>query len=129
MRISDWSSDVCSSDLSIVDLTTGEPDFETPGHICDAALAAMRAGQTRYTTVDGTLELKQAIARKFRRENGLEYAPQEISVGAGAKQVLFNALMATIDPGDEVLIPVPCWVSYMEMVNFAGGKQIGRAHV
>ncbi|MGE3477842.1 MAG: pyridoxal phosphate-dependent aminotransferase [Rhodospirillaceae bacterium] len=109
---------------SIVDLTAGEPDFETPAHVCDAAVAAMRAGQTRYTTVGGTIELRQAIARKFKRDNGLEYAPAEIFVGAGAKQVLFNALVATVEPGDEVIVLAPCWVAYPEMVRFTGGKPI-----
>ena len=109
---------------SIVDLTAGEPDFATPAHICDAAIAAMRGGQTRYTAVGGTLELRQAIARKFKRDNGLEYTPAEIFVGAGAKQVLFNALAATVDAGDEVAILAPCWVAYPEMVYFTGGKPI-----
>ena len=109
---------------NIVDLTTGEPDFATPAHVCEAAIAAMRAGQTRYTTVGGTLELRQAIARKFMRDNSLDYSPAEIFVGAGAKQALFNALVATVESGDEVIVLAPCWVAYPEMVLFAGGKPI-----
>ncbi len=109
---------------SIVDLTAGEPDFATPAHVCDAAIAAMHAGQTRYTAVGGTLELRQAIARKFKRDNGLEYAAAEIFVGTGAKQVLFNALAATVDAGDEVVILAPCWVAYPEMVKFTGGEPV-----
>lgn len=109
---------------SIVDLTTGEPDFPTPVHVCEAAIAAMRAGKTRYTAVGGTLELRQAVSRKFERDNGLDYPPAEIFVGAGAKQVLFNALAATVDAGDEVVILGPCWVAYPEMVRFAGGTPI-----
>ena len=109
---------------SIVDLTTGEPDFATPAHVCEAAAAAMRAGKTRYTAVGGTLELRQAVSRKFKRDNGLDYAPAEIFVGAGAKQVLFDALAATLDAGDEVVILAPCWVAYPEMVNFTGGKPV-----
>lgn len=116
--------ELSASGRSIVDLTTGEPDFATPAHICEAAIAAMQAGQTRYTTVDGTLQLKQAITQKFLRDNELEYTPQEISVAAGAKQIIFNALLATLNPGDEVVIPLPCWVSYVEMVTFAGGKAV-----
>lgn len=89
----------------ILSLTAGEPDFETPGHIKEAATRAMAAGQTRYTDVGGTPALKEAIAAKFRNENGLDYAPGEIIVGTGAKQVIFNALMCTVAAGDEVIVP------------------------
>ena len=92
---------------SIIELAQGEPDFNTPDHMIEAAYRAMRAGQTHYTPVDGTPELKAAIVAKFRRENGLECKPGEHLRGAGGKQVLFNALMATLDAGDEVLIPAP----------------------
>ena len=105
----------------IIELAQGEPDFNTPDHVIEAAYRAMRAGQTHYTPVDGTPELKAAIAAKFRRENGLEFKPENISAGAGGKQILYNALMATLDPGDEVLIPAPSWVAYADITHFAEG--------
>ncbi|MEM9602624.1 MAG: pyridoxal phosphate-dependent aminotransferase [Pseudomonadota bacterium] len=101
----------------IIALGAGEPDFNTPQHIQDAALAAMQAGHTRYTTADGIAELKAAICSKFERENGLSYAPENISVGTGGKQVLFNALVATLNPGDEVIVPSPYWVSYPDIAR------------
>jgi aspartate aminotransferase len=108
----------------IIALGAGEPDFDTPDHVKEAAIAAIRAGQTKYTNVDGTPELKAAIARKFQRENSLAYRPEEIIVGTGGKQVLYNALMATLDPGDEVVIPAPYWVSYPDMTLLAGGEPV-----
>jgi aspartate aminotransferase len=108
----------------VIVLGAGEPDFDTPDHVKAAAEAAIRAGQTKYTTLDGTVELKQAIADKFRRENGLDYALDEITAGAGAKQVIHNAFMATLDPGDEVILAVPCWTSYIDMVLIAEGKPV-----
>lgn len=108
----------------ILTLTMGEPDFDTPDHVKQAAIAAMDAGQTKYTAVDGTKELKLAVQAKFRRENGLEYALDEILVSTGAKQVIFNAIMATIQTGDEVIIPTPAWVSYPDMVKLAGGTPV-----
>jgi aspartate aminotransferase len=108
----------------IIGLGAGEPDFDTPDHIKDAAIEAIRKGDTKYTAVDGTPALKQAICAKFQRENGLAYKPEQITVGTGGKQVLYNALMATIDPGDEVLIPAPYWVSYPDMVLLAGGVPV-----
>jgi aspartate aminotransferase len=110
--------------VSIVELAQGEPDFNTPDHVIEAAHRAMRAGQTHYTPVDGTPELKAAIVAKFRRENGLECKPENISAGAGGKQVLYNALMATLDPGDEVLIPAPSWVAYADITHFAEGVPV-----
>lgn len=109
---------------NVISLTTGEPDFDTPTHIQDAAIAAMRAGQTRYTAVDGTPELKQAIVDKFARENGLVFAPEQITVSTGAKQVIFNAVLATIGAGDEAIIPTPAWVSYPDIVKLAGGTPV-----
>ncbi len=100
----------------VIGLGAGEPDFDTPLHIQEAAIAAMKRGETRYTAVDGTPALKQAICAKFKRENGLDYQPSQITVGTGGKQVLYNALMATLDPGDEVVIPAPYWVSYPDIV-------------
>ena len=108
----------------IITLSQGEPDFDTPPNIIEAAVKAMQAGKTRYTDVDGIPELKAAISAKFKRENGLDYKLSQITVGTGGKQVLFNALMATINPGDEVVIPAPSWVSYADIVQFGGGKPV-----
>jgi aspartate aminotransferase len=108
----------------VIGLAAGEPDFDTPENIKEAAIKAMRAGKTKYTAVDGIPELKDAICRKFKRENGLEYKRSQVSVGTGGKQVLFNALVATINPGDEVVIPAPYWVSYPDIVMFAGGTPV-----
>jgi aspartate aminotransferase len=108
----------------IVDLTTGEPDFDTPEHIQAAATAAMAAGETRYAPVNGTLRLRKAIAAKLARENGVEYALDEITVGSGAKQVIFNALAATLNEGDEVIVPAPYWVSYPDMALACDGKPV-----
>ena len=109
---------------NIIALEAGQPDFDTPEHIKDAAKAAMDAGQTKYTTVDGTLELKQAICAKFQRDNGLTYQPNQVSVSTGGKQVLFNAFIATLNQGDEVIIPAPYWVSYPDMVLLGGGTPV-----
>jgi aspartate aminotransferase len=108
----------------IIGLSQGEPDFDTPEHIIEAANRAMREGRTHYTPVDGTPELKQAIVAKFHRDNRLAYQMENVSVGAGGKQVLYNALMATIDPGDEVVIPAPSWISYAIMTEFAEGVPV-----
>ena len=108
----------------VIGLGAGEPDFDTPEHIKDAAIAAIRRGETKYTAVDGTPALKQAIAAKFKRQNGIEYRTDEITVGTGGKQVLYNALMATLEPGDEVVIPAPYWVSYPDMTLLAGGTPV-----
>lgn len=108
----------------VIGLSVGEPDFNTPKHICDAAKAAMDNGQTRYTNVMGTPELRQAIADKFKRDNNLDYDISQIIVGTGGKQVLFNAFMATLNDGDEVIIPSPYWVSYPDMVELAGGTSV-----
>jgi aspartate aminotransferase len=108
----------------IISLSAGEPDFETPQNIKDAAIKALAAGKTRYTDVDGIPELKAAIVAKFKRENGLDYKPSQISVGTGGKQVLYNALLATLNPGDEVIMPAPCWVSYADIVLLGGGKPV-----
>jgi len=108
----------------VIGLGAGEPDFDTPENIKEAAIRAIREGKTKYTAVDGIPELKAAIVEKFRRENGLAYKPAEISVGTGGKQVLYNALMATVNPGDEVIVAAPYWVSYPEMVLLAGGTPV-----
>lgn len=108
----------------VIGLAAGEPDFDTPDNIKDAAIAAIKAGKTKYTAVDGIPELKKAICDKFSRENGLDYKPSQVSVGTGGKQVLFNALMATVNPGDEVIVPAPYWVSYPDIVMLAGGVPV-----
>ena len=108
----------------IISLSAGEPDFDTPRNIRDAGIAAINRGHTRYTSPEGIPELRAAIARKFARENGLTYGPDQIMVSTGGKQVLFNALMATLNPGDEVIIPAPYWVSYPDMVLLTGGAPV-----
>ncbi len=110
--------------IEVISLGAGEPDFDTPGHIKDAAKAAIDRGETKYTPVPGTIALRKAIAAKFERDNGLRYSIDQITVAAGGKQVLFNAFMATLDPGDEVVIPAPYWVSYPDMVLLAEGTPV-----
>ena len=110
--------------IEVISLGAGEPDFDTPGHIKDAAKAAIDRGETKYTPVPGTIALRKAIAAKFERDNGLRYSIDQITVCAGGKQVLFNAFMATLDPGDEVVIPAPYWVSYPDMVLLAEGTPV-----
>ncbi|MCX8507055.1 MAG: pyridoxal phosphate-dependent aminotransferase [Alphaproteobacteria bacterium] len=111
----------------IIALSAGEPDFDTPDAIKEAAIAAIRRGETKYTDVDGTAALKQAIIDKFKRENGLSYSKEQISVGTGGKQILYNALMASLSPVDEVIIPAPYWVSYPDMVELAEGVPVSVA--
>ncbi|MFT9099889.1 MAG: pyridoxal phosphate-dependent aminotransferase [Zymomonas mobilis subsp. pomaceae] len=113
-----------SKGVDIITLGAGEPDFETPEFVKQAAIQAIHDGKTRYTNVDGTAELKEAIAGKFKRDNHLTYSHDEISVGSGGKHVLFNALTATLDQGDEVIIPAPYWVSYPDIVRFCGANPV-----
>jgi len=108
----------------IVGLTSGEPDFDTPPNVCEAVVRAMAASRTKYTDVGGTPELKAAIAAKFRRDNGLEYRSDELIVGTGGKQIIFNALMCTVDRGDEVIVPAPYWVSYPDIALLADGTPV-----
>ncbi len=108
----------------VIGLGAGEPDFDTPQNIKDAAVVAIAMGRTKYTAVDGIPELKKAIVAKFKRDNNLDYTTAEVTVGTGGKQVLYNALMATVNPGDEVIIPAPYWVSYPDMVLLAGGTPV-----
>ncbi|PKQ10512.1 MAG: aspartate aminotransferase [Alphaproteobacteria bacterium HGW-Alphaproteobacteria-1] len=108
----------------VIGLGAGEPDFPTPAHIRAAGIRAIEEGKTKYTAVDGIPELKAAICAKFKRDNGLDYTPAQVSVASGGKQILYNALMATLDPGDEVIIPAPYWVSYPDMVLLAGGEPV-----
>jgi aspartate aminotransferase len=111
-----------ASGVDVIALGAGEPDFDTPDNVKKAAIDAINKGDTKYTAVDGTPNLKDAIINKFKKENNLDFKPEEISVGAGGKQVIFNAILASINPGDEVLIPAPYWVSYPDIVLLAGGN-------
>lgn len=124
IAVSTKARELKAAGRDVIGLGAGEPDFDTPDNIKEAAIAAIRAGDTKYTAVDGTPALKQAICDKFKRENGLDYSPDEITVGTGGKQVLYNAMMATINPGDEVVIPAPFWVSYPDMVLLAEGEPV-----
>ena len=110
--------------VDVIGLGAGEPDFDTPDFVKEAAIAAIRAGKTKYTNVDGTPELKEAIAAKFKRDNGLDYTPAQITVNVGGKHTLFNAIVASVDAGDEVIVPAPYWVSYPDVVQFAGGTPV-----
>jgi len=124
IAVTDKARALKAAGRDIIGLGAGEPDFDTPDNIKEAAIRAIREGKTKYTAVDGIPELKAAIAAKFKRENGLDYKASEISVGTGGKQVLFNALMATLNPGDEVIVPAPYWVSYPEIVALAGATPV-----
>ncbi len=124
LTLSAIAGELKAAGKDIIGLSVGEPDFDTPKHICDAAKSAIDSGQTRYTAVAGTIELKEAICDKFKKDNNLSYTPEQIIVSTGGKQVLFNALMATLNVGDEVIIPAPYWVSYPDMVLIAGGKPV-----
>jgi aspartate aminotransferase len=108
----------------IISLSAGEPDFDTPAHVKQAAIAAIERGETKYTDVAGTLALRQAVAASFLRDHGISYSPDEIIVSTGGKQVIFNAMLATIEAGDEAIIPTPCWVSYPDIVQLAEGKPV-----
>ncbi|MFO1012158.1 MAG: pyridoxal phosphate-dependent aminotransferase [Caulobacteraceae bacterium] len=110
--------------MDVIGLAAGEPDFDTPDNIKEAAIKAIRDGKTKYTNVDGIPELKEAICAKFERENGLKYKPSQVNVSPGGKPVIYNAMVATLNPGDEVLIPTPYWVSYPDMVLLAGGEPV-----
>ncbi|WP_160012368.1 pyridoxal phosphate-dependent aminotransferase [Rhizobium sp. 18055] len=113
--------ELAAQGIKVVSMSSGEPDFPTPAHAIEAAHAAALAGDTKYPTMDGTPAMKAAIVRKFKRENNLDYEPSQIVVSGGGKQVIFNAILATCNPGDEVVIPAPSWVSYADIVKFAGG--------
>ncbi|MEM6662647.1 MAG: pyridoxal phosphate-dependent aminotransferase [Pseudomonadota bacterium] len=124
MAVTAKAAELKAAGKDVIGLGAGEPDFDTPDHIKHAAVEAMNQGKTKYTKVDGIPELKQAICDKFQRENGLSYGVDQISVSNGGKQVLYNALMATVNPGDEVLIPAPYWVSYPDMALMCGGEPV-----
>jgi aspartate aminotransferase len=110
--------------VEVIGLAAGEPDFDTPDFVKEAAIEAIRQGKTKYTNVDGTAELKAAVVAKFKRDNGLTYAPEQISINVGGKHTLFNALVATVEAGDEVIIPAPYWVSYPDIVQYCGGRPV-----
>ncbi|HTZ35151.1 MAG TPA: pyridoxal phosphate-dependent aminotransferase [Stellaceae bacterium] len=124
MAITALATELAQAGRDIITLSQGEPDFDTPANIREAGIAAINHGDTRYTVFDGRIELKQAIVGKFKRENGLDYETSQITVSSGGKQVLYNALVATLSPGDEVVIPAPYWVSYPEMVLLADGTPV-----
>lgn len=124
MAITQTARDMRGSGRDVISLSAGEPDFETPEHIRQAAALAMNSGATRYTAVDGIPEIKEAIIQKFQRDNNLTYTAEQINVSPGGKPVIFNALAVTVEPGDEVIIPAPCWVSYPDMVKLCGGTPV-----
>ena len=124
VAVTDKARALKAAGRNVIGLGAGEPDFDTPANIKLAAIHAIEAGKTKYTDVGGIPELKDAIVAKFKRENGLTYKPNQIVISTGGKQVLYNALMATLNPGDEVIIPAPYWVSYPEMVLLAGGEPV-----
>ena len=124
MAVTGKARELKAAGKDIIGLGAGEPDFDTPENIKIAAIEAIKAGDTKYTAVDGTPNLKKAIASKFKRENNLSYDIDQITVGTGGKQIIFNAFLATINPEDEVIIPAPYWVSYPDIVDFAGGKSV-----
>ena len=124
MAVTNKARELKAAGKDIIGLGAGEPDFDTPENIKTAAINAINDGDTKYTAVDGTPSLKKAIIKKFKRENNLDYLADQISVGTGGKQIIFNALLATVNPGDEVIIPAPYWVSYPDIVDFAGGESI-----
>ena len=125
IAVTDKARALKAAGRDVIGLGAGEPDFDTPDNIKEAAIKAIRDGKaSKYTAVDGIAELKAAVSRKFKRENELDYKPSQIIVGTGGKQVLYNALIATINPGDEVIIPAPYWVSYPDMVLLAGGTPV-----
>lgn len=124
MAVSAKARELKAAGRDIIGLGAGEPDFDTPDSIKEAAYQAIREGQTKYTNVDGTPELKEAICAKFKRENGLDYSPNQITVNNGGKHTIYNAMVATLNPGDEVIIPTPYWVSYPDIVLLAGGTPV-----
>ena len=122
MAVTSKAREMRAAGRDVIGLGAGEPDFDTPDNIKEAAIEAIKRGDTKYTAVDGTIDLKKAIQAKFSRENGLSYELDQITVGTGGKQVLYNAFMATVNKGDEVIIPAPYWVSYPDIILLAGGK-------
>ncbi len=124
IAVSTKAAELKAAGHDVIGLGAGEPDFDTPDNVKDAGIRAIQEGQTKYTAVDGTPALKQAICDKFKRENGLDYEPAQISVGSGGKQVIYNAMLATLNPGDEVIVPAPYWPTYVDVVLLCGGKPV-----
>jgi len=124
IAVSQKARELQAAGKDVIGLGAGEPDFDTPDNIKEAAIAAIRRGETKYTNPDGTPELKAAVCAKFKRENGLDYTPDQVTIGAGGKQVIYNAFMATLNVGDEVIIPAPYWVSYPDMALLAEGTPV-----
>jgi aspartate aminotransferase len=124
MAVTDMARALKAQGRDVIGLGAGEPDFDTPEHVKEAAYEAMKAGQTKYTDVPGTAALREAVCAKFKRENGLEYTPAQVQVACGGKQSIYNAMMATLDPGDEVVIPAPYWVSYPDIVLLCDGQPV-----
>jgi len=124
IAVTQKARDLKAAGRDVIGLGAGEPDFDTPDNIKDAAIAAIKRGETKYTAVEGIPELRAAIAKKFKRENGLDYKPSQTFVAPGGKTIIYNALLATLNPGDEVIVPAPYWVSYPDVVLFAGGTPV-----
>ena len=124
VKISQKARELTNLGKNIISLSSGEPDFDTPNHIKNAAISAINDGITKYTAVDGLIELKNSIKRKFKNENNLDYDVEQITVGAGGKHVIYNLFMSTLNKNDEVIIPAPFWVSYPDIVSLCGGKSI-----
>ena len=124
IAISQKARALAAQGRDIISLSAGEPDFDTPANVKRAAIAAIERGETKYTDVAGTRALREAVCLKFRRENGIDYGIDEVMVSTGGKQVIFNAMLATLDPGDEVIVPTPCWVSYPDIVSLAEGTPV-----
>jgi aspartate aminotransferase len=124
MAVTQKERELKAAGRDTIGLGAGEPDFDTPDNIKEAAIAAIRGGKTKYTNVDGIPELKAAICGKFKRENNLTYTPEQVSVAPGGKPIIYNAFMATLNPGDEVIVPAPYWVSYPDIVHLTGATPV-----
>ncbi|MGH6662288.1 MAG: aminotransferase class I/II-fold pyridoxal phosphate-dependent enzyme, partial [Rhodospirillales bacterium] len=124
LAVTKKARDLKAAGRDVIGLGAGEPDFDTPPHVIEAAKKAMDKGLTRYTDINGLVELREAIIAKFKRENGLDYAIDQIAVSCGGKQIIFNALMATLNPGDEVIVPAPYWVSYPDITRVFEAKPV-----
>ena len=124
IAVSQKAKELKAAGKNVIGLGAGEPDFDTPENIKNAAIKAIKGGDTKYTTVDGTNALKEAIVKKFKRENNISYTVDQITVGAGGKHVIYNLMMATLNKGDEVIIPAPYWVSYPDIVLLAGANPV-----
>src|SRR5690348_5275349 len=124
IAVTDKARALKAAGKDVIGLGAGEPDFDTPEHVKRAAIEAIEKGDTKYTDVDGTPALKRTICDKFKRENGLDYKPEQISVGVGGKQILFNAFMCTVEAGDEVIVPAPYWVTYPDIVKLCEGTPV-----